>query len=43
MKLTNFIEKGEFYKSNFHTHSTNSDGSLSPDEAIKIYRDNGYS
>lgn len=42
MRLTNFIEKGAFYKGNFHTHSTNSDGSLSPDAAVQIFKDNGY-
>ena len=29
-------------KAGFHTHTTNSDGRLSPDEAIALYGANGY-
>lgn len=36
-------EKGfVWYKGNIHTHTTRSDGRLSPDEVIDIYADNGY-
>jgi len=42
MKLTNFIQKGKFYKANLHAHSTNSDGKLSQEEAVSLYKDNGY-
>ncbi len=31
-----------FYKGNLHTHTTNSDGRRSPQEAIELYRANGY-
>ncbi len=44
MKLVNpFKEKGKWYKANFHTHTTNSDGTFSLDEIVKRYRDAGYS
>lgn len=38
-----FSEKGNWYKGNLHSHSTNSDGHLSPAEMINLYKDNGYS
>ena len=31
-----------FYKANFHTHTTNSDGQLSPEECMRLYRGDGY-
>ena len=31
-----------FYKANFHLHTTNSDGRRSPEEAIALYREQGY-
>lgn len=37
-----FDGPGSFYRGNIHTHSTNSDGALSPDEVIQRYRDEGY-
>ncbi len=33
----------EFYKGNLHSHTTNSDGKLSPKEMADIYKDAGYS
>ncbi|NLF37039.1 MAG: PHP domain-containing protein, partial [Clostridiaceae bacterium] len=42
MKLTNFIERGKFYKSNFHAHSTRSDGKLSQEDAINVFKEHGY-
>lgn len=42
MKLTNFIENGKFYKSNFHAHSTRSDGKLSQEDAINVFKEHGY-
>ncbi len=36
-------EKGKFYKANLHSHSTVSDGELSPEQMKKLYTDNGYS
>lgn len=36
-------DNGGFYKANLHSHSTVSDGELSPEEMKKLYKDNGYS
>ena len=33
---------GQFYRGNMHTHSTRSDGRLSPEEAVAAYREAGY-
>ena len=35
--------EGSFYKGNLHTHSTVSDGALSPEELKELYKKNGYS
>ena len=40
MKL--FDPDKPFYKGNLHTHTTNSDGKLSPDEVICLYQEAGY-
>lgn len=32
----------KWYKGNLHSHTINSDGYLTPDEAVKLYKDNGY-
>jgi len=37
-----FTAPGRFYKGNLHTHSTNSDGALSPQDVCKAYADKGY-
>lgn len=42
MKLSTFIEKGEFYKGNLHSHTTISDGRFSPEELANLYKDKGY-
>ena len=36
-------EKGQFYKANLHSHSTVSDGELTPEQMKKLYKENGYS
>ncbi len=36
-----FETPGSFYKGNLHTHTTNSDGALSPSEIVAMYRDEG--
>lgn len=36
-------DKGKFYKANLHSHSTVSDGELTPEQMKKLYMDNGYS
>lgn len=33
---------GQFYKGNLHTHSTMSDGGLTPEEVCRRYRERGY-
>ena len=35
--------EGKFYKANLHSHSTVSDGELTPEQMKKLYADNGYS
>lgn len=37
-----FEGEGSFYKGNLHTHTTRSDGRLSPEEVAKRYKDRGY-
>src|SRR5262249_52399561 len=37
-----FPAPGHFYKGNLHTHSTRSDGKLSPEEVVAAYRERGY-
>ncbi|MEM7530752.1 MAG: CehA/McbA family metallohydrolase [Chloroflexota bacterium] len=37
-----FDKAGQFWKGNIHTHSTNSDGRVSPEEACQRYRNAGY-
>lgn len=37
-----FEEGGNWYKGNLHTHTTNSDGSLPPEDTVKQYKDAGY-
>lgn len=36
-------ETGNFYKANLHCHTTNSDGSFTPEEIKKFYKEKGYS
>ncbi len=43
MKKYLISEKGNFYKANLHTHTTLSDGKLSPEQIKKAYMDKGYS
>ncbi len=41
--MTNpFKAEGEFIKGNLHTHTTNSDGEFSPQQAVDHYREAGY-
>lgn len=37
-----FGKPGRWYRGNLHTHSTRSDGRLSPEAVCKFYRDHGY-
>ena len=40
--MLKFDPNKRFYKGNLHTHTTNSDGRRSPEEALKAYRGAGY-
>lgn len=37
-----FPEHANWYKGNLHSHTTNSDGAWTPDEAAENYKANGY-
>lgn len=37
-----FIEKRKMLKGNLHTHTTRSDGKLTPEEVMRLYKDKGY-
>ncbi len=41
--LYTLSREGTFYRGNLHTHTTMSDGELTPDETARLYRDAGYS
>lgn len=40
--MTAFTRPGRFWRGNLHTHTTNSDGALSPSAAAEVYRSAGY-
>lgn len=40
--VTIFPENGRFYKGNLHSHTTNSDGHLTPAEAVALFKSQGY-
>lgn len=40
--ITIFPENGQFYKGNLHSHTTNSDGHLTPEEAVALFKSQGY-
>lgn len=42
MQFEAFAAPGQFYRGNLHTHSSLSDGKLSPEEVCKRYRERGY-
>jgi hypothetical protein len=41
-RITAFSAPGRFWRGNIHTHSTRSDGILSPEEVCRRYRAEGY-
>ena len=43
MKQHLISESGAFYKANLHSHSTVSDGELSPEQMKELYQSHGYS
>jgi len=40
--LSAFTEPGEWLKGNLHTHTTNSDGRLTPEQRLAAYEARGY-
>jgi len=42
LSIAPFSTPGRFWRGNLHTHSTNSDGALSPDQVIEAYKRKGY-
>ena len=42
MQTLPFNKPGRFWKGNLHTHSTKSDGKLTPSEVMAAYRGHGY-
>lgn len=42
MKKCMFAENANWYKGNLHSHTTNSDGKMTPEEAVALYKNYGY-
>ena len=42
MRIYLLPQEGAFYKANMHSHSTLSDGSLTPEEIKAAYQEKGY-
>ena len=42
MRINPFDRPGQFWRGNLHTHSTESDGNLTPEQVCRVYEDNGY-
>lgn len=42
MNSEGFKGSGNWYKGNLHSHTTNSDGRLRPEEAVELYKNHGY-
>ena len=42
MQIAPFSKPGRFYRGNLHTHSNESDGTLTPAEVGSLYRNEGY-
>ena len=38
-----FKEEGNWYKGNLHSHTVDSDGCLTPGEAVELFAEHGYS
>ncbi len=41
-ELQGITTKGNWYKGNLHSHTTNSDGFLKPEEVVTLYKEKGY-
>src|SRR5215467_12877564 len=42
MQMLPFRQPGRFFRGNLHTHSTRSDGTLSPEAVLETYQRHGY-
>ncbi|MDO4556193.1 MAG: CehA/McbA family metallohydrolase [Lachnospiraceae bacterium] len=42
MKIQGFSKEGNWYKGNLHSHTTESDGKMTPDKAAEAYHGAGY-
>lgn len=42
MRNLPFDKPGRFYRGNLHAHSTNSDGTLPPEDLASLYKESGY-
>lgn len=38
-----FTQQGNWYKGNLHSHTVNSDGMLTPEQAVELFKEHGYS
>ena len=38
-----FSGSGNWYKGNLHSHTVNSDGKLTPEESVRLFKEHGYS
>lgn len=43
VNINGFSKDGNWYKGNLHSHTTNSDGNFTPQEAVKEFKKHGYS
>ena len=41
MKKSAFTQQGNWYKGNLHTHTTASDGTITQEETVRIYKEHG--
>ena len=42
LSICGFSKTGQWYKGNLHCHTTDSDGCLSPAQAVELFRSHGY-
>ncbi len=42
VNMDGFSKVGNWYKGNLHSHTTNSDGNFTPEEAVKEFKKHGY-
>lgn len=40
--IAGYSKEGNWYKGNIHCHTTDSDGMLTPDEVVRLYKNAGY-